>query len=372
MHTPLPPLTQIPADLVAASDYETYAQPRMTASAWAYLHGAAADEQTAAANQQRFEQWRLCPSVLRDLRQGHTRLELFGHRYEHPVLLAPVAHQKLAHVDGELASVTAAAAMSTGMVVSTQASVSLEDIAARAGTAPLWFQLYIQHDKAFTQQLVQRAEKAGYRALVVTVDAPVSGIRNREQRARFALPPGVEAVNLRGMQAPPYRQTRPGENPLFACGVLEYAPVWQDIAWLKQQTSLPVLLKGILSPQDARLALEYGADGLIVSNHGGRTLDGLPATIDALPAIVQAVNGQVPVLMDGGIRRGTDILKALALGATAVMVGRPYVYALAAAGSTGVAHLLHLLRAELEVAMALCGCRTLADIKPSSLWPERW
>lgn len=364
---PLAPLQQIPADIAAVGDYQAYARERMSEQAWAYLAGGAADELTLQDNRQAFDRLRLRSRVLQDLRGGNTRLRLFGQDYEHPIFVAPVAYQKLAHADGELACVLGASALRAGMVVSTQASIELETIAAQAQT-PLWFQLYIQPDRDFTADLVRRAEAAGYRALVLTVDAPVSGIRNREQRAGFALPAGIEAVNLRGMR-PLAVSADPSASSLLLGGpLLNAAPTWADLAWLRAQTRLPILLKGILSAADAEQALAAGVDGLIVSNHGGRTLDGLPATIEALPEVAAAVQGRVPVLLDGGIRRGTDILKALALGADAVLVGRPCIFALAAAGAVGVAHVLQLLRAELEVAMALTGCADLASIGPQTIW----
>ncbi|WP_277053112.1 alpha-hydroxy acid oxidase [Zestomonas thermotolerans] len=360
MNQLLPKLQRIPPEIAAVADYEPFARERMSAQAWAYIAGGAADELTLRDNCAAFQRLRLRSRVLRDLRGGHTRLELFGRTFDHPILLAPVAYQKLAHPDGELASALAAGTLGGGMVVSTQASIGLEEIAAQA-RGPLWFQLYVQHDREFTAELVRRAEAAGYQALVLTVDAPVNGVRNREQRAGFALPEDVEAVNLRGL--------RPLEGPadgriLLGTPLLETAPTWEDLAWLRSLTRLPLLVKGVLDAEDARQALAAGVDGIIVSNHGGRTLDGLPATIEVLEAVAQAVQGRVPLLMDGGIRRGSDVFKALALGADAVLVGRPYVFGLATAGALGVAHVLQLLRAELEVSMALTGCRTLADIQP--------
>ena len=370
MSLPLPPLQQIPPDIVSVGDYEAYARQRMTPQAWAYLNGGAADELTLEDNLAAFARLKIVPRVLQDLSGANTRVQLLGDRFEHPLLLAPVAYQQLAHPQGELASVLAASAMKAAMVVSTQASASLEDIAAQA-QAPLWFQLYMQPDRGFTAELVRRAEAAGYRAIVVTVDAPVNGMRNREQRAGFQLPQGVSAVNLRGMQAPTAHTAVAGDSPLFGSALTRAAPHWRDLAWLQSITSLPVLLKGILSPMDAQQAIGQGVAGLIVSNHGGRTLDGVPATIDALPAIAQAVQGRVPLLLDGGVRRGTDVFKALALGANAVLIGRPAVWGLAAAGPVGVVHVLHLLRAELEVAMALAGTPTLQAITPAALWADR-
>ena len=242
-------------------------------------------------------------------------------------------------------------------------------VAPDPGRGPLWFQLYLQHDRGFTQALVQRAEAAGYEALVLTVDAPASGVRDRERRAGFRLPPGIAPVNLAGLPPPPQAGLHSGQSALFD-DLLRHAPTWDDVAWLRSITRLPVLLKGILHPADARQALSAGVAGLIVSNHGGRTLDTAPPTATALPRVAEAVAGAVPVLVDGGIRRGTDVLKALALGASAVLVGRPAVWGLANAGAAGVAHVLRVLRDELEVAMALTGCATLADASPALLQGE--
>jgi len=362
---PLPPLERIPPQIAAVDDYEALARSRMTPQAFAYVSGGAADELTLAENVAAFRRIRVFSRVLRSVDGGDTRLELFGQQLAYPILLAPVALQKLAHEEGELATVLAASAMQAPMIVSAQASVSLEDIAARGqGQACLFMQIYLQGDRGFVRELIGRAEAAGYRALVVTVDAPVSGVRNREQRAEFTLPPGVEPVNLRGMRAQTTATAVAGESPVFGSGVLAGAPTWKDIDWLQSVTKLPVVLKGIMSPDDAAMAVKAGAAGIVVSNHGGRTLDTQPATIDALEPIVGDVDGRVPILLDGGVRRGTDVLKALALGARAVLVGRPYVYALAAAGPPGVAHVLHMLRTELEMAMVLTGCRHLADIGP--------
>ncbi|MDR1076759.1 MAG: alpha-hydroxy-acid oxidizing protein [Xanthomonadaceae bacterium] len=367
MHAPLPPLTQIPAQIVAVADYEAYARERTDEAAWAYFDGGAADEITARENSEAFQRLRLRRRVLREMAGGSTSLRLFGQSLAHPILLAPAAYQKLLHPDGELATVLAASAMQAGMVLSAQASRTLEEV-GQVARAPLWFQLYLHPDRPFIEELVRRAQSAGYRALVVTVDAPVNGVRNREQRAGFELPAGVEAVNLRGMQAMPSYTVRAGEGSLFDSPLATSATTWRDIEWLRSVTGLPILLKGVLDPDDARRAIAIGADGLIVSNHGGRVLDTLPATIDALPRVAAVVAGRVPILLDGGVRRGTDILKALALGASAVLVGRPYLHGLAAAGAVGVAHVIHLLRTELEIAMLLTGCRTLDEIGPDTIW----
>ncbi|AIT82468.1 FMN-dependent alpha-hydroxy acid dehydrogenase [Novosphingobium lubricantis] len=353
-----PPLERIPPQVASLADYEPLARERMSEPAWAYLNGGSGDEWTLRENVAAFSRIPLRSRVLRDMADASTKISLLDAELAAPILLAPIAFQKLAHPDGELASVIAAGALDTAMVVSTQASISLEEIAAHARSL-LWFQLYIQTDRDFTAALVRRAEQAGYRALVVTVDAPVNGLRNREQRAGTALRAGMEAVNLQGMRTPPPPSP---ETLLFGTPLLAAAPTWTDLAWLRGLTRLPILLKGITEPADAARTIEAGMDGIIVSNHGGRTLDGVRATVELLPEIVETADGAVPVLMDGGIRRGNDILRAIALGATAVLVGRPYVHALAAAGAPGVAHVLRLLRAELELAMTLTGCATIADI----------
>lgn len=353
-----PPLDRIPPHIAALADYEALAREHLSEGAWAYFSGGAGDEWTLRENIAAYARLPLRPRVLRDLTGANTRTELFGTVLPAPILLAPVAFQKLAHPDGEFATALAAQALNVPMVVSTQASVTLEELAEQAA-GPLWFQLYIQPDRDFTQALVRRAEQSGYRALVVTVDAPVNGMRNREQRAGFALPAGIDAANLRGMRG---LQAGPQEALLFGTPLIDTAARWSDLEWLRGITALPVLVKGIADPADARRALEAGMDGIVVSNHGGRALDGTPAAIDLLAPVVREVAGAVPVLMDGGIRRGADVLRALALGADAVLVGRPAIFALASAGAPGVAHVLRILQGELELAMALTGCADIASV----------
>ncbi|MGE0804952.1 MAG: alpha-hydroxy acid oxidase [Burkholderiaceae bacterium] len=366
-----PALAALPPGVVTLADHEGHARARLDANALAYFSGGAGDESTLADNRLAWDRLRLQPRVLRRLAGGHTRVELLGRTLAHPILLAPVAYQKMAHADGELASAWAAAAQGAGLVLSTQASCMLEDVAAAmnadAGRGPLWFQLYLQDDRAFTLDLVRRAEHAGFEALVLTVDAPVSGARDRERRAGFSLPAGVSAVNLAGLRHAPPPALPPGGSALFDA-LLVRAPGWDDLSWLIGATRLPVLVKGVLHEDDARQAVALGAAGVIVSNHGGRTLDTSVATAEVLPRIADAVAAQVPVLVDGGIRRGTDVLKAVALGARAVLIGRPYVYGLANAGALGVAHVLRLLRDELEIAMALSGVATLPEASASLLF----
>ncbi|HWP20793.1 MAG TPA: alpha-hydroxy acid oxidase [Burkholderiaceae bacterium] len=360
---------RIPPGVVNLADYERLAAERLSPATWAWLDGAAGDELTRRANRNAWDGLWLQPRVLRALSHGHTRIELFGRTWPHPVLVAPVAYQRAVHPDGELATAYAAAAQGAGLVLSLQASTPLEAVAramqADAGRGPLWMQLYWHPDRGWMRELLARIEAAGYEALVLTVDAPVSGVRDRERRQGPGVPPEVRAVNLAGQPHAP-RPTA-GESEVFDRLALA-APVWDDVAWLASQTRLPLLLKGVLRADDARQARAAGASGLVVSNHGGRTLDTALPTARALPQVVEAVGDAIPVLVDGGIRRGTDVLKALALGARAVLVGRPLVCALACAGALGVAHALRLLRDELEAAMASCGCATLEQIDPTLLW----
>lgn len=361
-----PLLAQIPPYVVSLNDYEPLAQARLSENAWAYFSGGAADEHALRRNTEAFAGYELLPGVLNDLRHGNTVLKLFGRDRPYPIILAPVAYQKMAHPDGELATVLAASAMQATTVISMQASHDVQTIAEQAHE-PLWFQWYQQEDTSSAQQLLRRVEQAGYEAIVFTVDAPVSGIRNREQRAQFMLPQGVSAMNLQSFRSSGIQAGAPGSSPVFGSGLLRTAATWEDLSRLVDSTSLPVLVKGILRPADAQRAVALGAQGIIVSNHGGRTLDAITTPLRMLPAIRDATEGQVPLLLDGGIRRGTDIVIALALGASAVLIGKPYIYALAAAGVPGVAHVLHILRTELEVAMTLCGCATLDDIGPDVL-----
>jgi 4-hydroxymandelate oxidase len=369
----LAPLQQkIPADIVNLGDFEPHARERMEAQAFAYLSGGAGDEQVLRANRAAWDALRLWPRVLRDLAGGHTRTHLLGREWPTPLLLAPIAYQRLAHPDGELASAYAAAAQGAGLILSAQASVPMEAVARAMledpGRGPLWFQLYWREDRGFMAELLQRVEAAGFEALVLTVDAPVHGARDRERRAGFKLPSDVRAVNLGGLKKP--LNLAPGQSEMFD-GLMPRAAKWGEIDWLREHSRLPLLLKGVAHPEDAREAQRRGVAGLVVSNHGGRTLDALPATAELLPVLRAAVGADLPLLVDGGLRRGTDVLKALCLGADAVLLGRPYVHALATAGALGVAHALRLLRDELEIAMALAGCRELAEAGPQMLWPSR-
>ena len=354
--------------LVNLHDHERAARAVLDEAAWAYFSGGAADEITLRRNSLAWQSWGLSPRVLQDLRGGHTRCRLLGREWPVPLLVAPMAYQRWAHPDGEAGMALAAAAQGCGLVLSHQTSTPLQVVAPLVvqdnTRGPLWFQLYWQADRGALCELIAQVEAAGYEALVLTVDAPVHGVRDRERRQCMPMPEGVRAVH--------WQTPAPSGTGGLCQGLASLAPTWADVQWLISRTRLPVLLKGITQAQDARQALAIGAAGVIVSNHGGRVLDTVPATAELLPGVVEAVRQQqadAPVLVDGGIRRGTDLFKALALGANAALIGRPALYGLAHGGAQGVAHVLRLLRDELEAALALTGCACPADAGIDRLWP---
>jgi isopentenyl diphosphate isomerase/L-lactate dehydrogenase-like FMN-dependent dehydrogenase len=349
---------RIPGDIVAVADYERHAATVLSADVFAHIAGGVGDERGLAANRLALEAWHIHSRPLVDCRHGSTATRVCGHELAHPILLAPVAYQQLVHPAGELATAQAADALDATMVVSTLSSTALEPLAATLRSK--WFQLYFQRERAVTAELLARAERAGFTAVVVTVDVPVAAMRYRAARAGFRHPPHVVAANCEppreSASAPPRGASRVFQEAMV------HAPTWEDLEWLRAQTRLPVLIKGLLHPDDVAKALALGIDGAVVSNHGGRALDDALPAVAALPVIRAAVGPDVPLLVDGGIRTGGDVFKALALGANAVLVGRPQLYALAVAGPFGVAHLLRILRDELEVTMALAGCPTIGSI----------
>ena len=343
------------------AEIEAAARGRLTSLAYEYYAGGANDEVTVRENRRAFERLALRYRVLVDVSRRSTRTTVLGQPIEFPVLIAPTAFQRLACDDGELATARAAAAAGTIMILSTPSTCTIEDVAGVAG--PKWFQLYVYSDRGLTESLIDRAERSGMCAIVVTVDAPLLGRRERDLRNRFHLPDGVRLANVPSSGSVPM-PTTPGESGLashHASGI-DASLTWSDIEWLRTRTRLPIILKGIVRGDDAARAVDYGVAGIVVSNHGGRQLDTAIPTIQALPEVVEAVAGRAEVLIDGGVRRGTDAIKALALGARAVLVGRPVVWGLAAGGEAGVRRVLDLLRAEIDLAMALCGCPTIADI----------
>jgi 4-hydroxymandelate oxidase len=349
-------------DPVNVLDFEELARSRMEPSAYDYFAGGAGDERTVAENRRAFDRLMLRPRVLVDVSVIDPSTRLFGQALSFPVLLAPTALNRLGHPEGEVAAARAAGAAGTAMVLSTTASSTIEEVVA-AASGPVWFQLYVYRDRAVTYDLVKRAEASGCGALVLTVDMPRMGRRERDLRNRFTLPADVTFRNLEVAGRPDAARWAADSSFLeYIHNLLDPTLTWESIGWLKSITKLPILIKGVLGGDDAQRAIESGADGLVVSNHGGRQLDSAIATIDALPEVAARVAGRVPVLLDGGIRRGTDVVKALALGAAAVLIGRPYLWGLAAAGEAGVRRVLDLLRDEFELALALCGCRTVSAV----------
>jgi 4-hydroxymandelate oxidase len=329
---------------------------------WDYYASGADDEHCVRRNIAAYEQITLHHRVLVDVAKRDLATTVLGERIAMPIAVAPTAFHRLAHRDGELASVRGAGDAGALFVLSTLSNTAVEDVVA-AASGPVWFQLYIYRDRGATEALVRRVEAAGCRALVLTVDAPLFGRRERDVRNRFALPPHLGIENL---HAAGYARLPPasGESGLaaYVAELFDQSLSWGVVEWLRSITSLPVLVKGIVRADDAVRAIEHGAAGVVVSNHGGRQLDASPATIAVLPRIADAVAGRGEILLDGGVRRGTDVVKALALGARAVLVGRPVLWGLAAAGQTGVAAALELLRRELDLAFALCGCPDVASV----------
>jgi L-lactate dehydrogenase (FMN-dependent) and related alpha-hydroxy acid dehydrogenases len=343
-------------------EYEQLARERLPEIVYEYYAGGAADELTLTENQLAWGRLRLRPRVLVDVSHVDPSTTVLGQLLSMPVLTAPCAFNALAHPEGECAVARATASAGIIQIVSTLSTHSLEEVAV-AAPGPRWFQLYCYRDRGVTRALVERAEAAGYTALCITVDVPVAGQRERDMRNHFQLPPGMNCKNLVPVGLDRLEAVAEGSAlQKYINDLWDNSLTWEAVDWLRSLTRLPVLVKGVLTAEDAQLAIECGVAGIVVSNHGGRQLDGAISTCAALLEVVQAVAGRAEVLVDGGIRRGTDVLKALALGARAVLIGRPYLWGLAVGGEAGVRHVLELLRRELEPAMALSGRPTVASI----------
>jgi 4-hydroxymandelate oxidase len=342
------------------ADFEAIARERLSPLAWEYFEGGAEDEYTVADNVAAFRRIKLRPRVLADVAERDLSTTVLGQTISLPVLLAPTSHQILAHPEAELATAEGASAAGTLATLGTGNHYSVEEVVA-AVRRPFWFHMYCYESRAITERIIQRAEAAGARALVVTADATFPPRRERHIRSNFALPPEVELRNLVGVGLQDHL-LRPehGGMPAFIASLRSMLLTWDEIDWMRGITRTPIVLKGVMTAEDAVLAMEHGVDGIFVSNHGGRQVDGTLATIEALPEIAERVGGQIEILLDGGIRRGTDVLKALALGARAVLIGRPYLWGLAVGGAAGVRQVIELLRAEIDCAMAQCG---QADVK---------
>jgi 4-hydroxymandelate oxidase len=362
---------QTSATPINLNDIEVEARQKLPKEAFDYYSSGAWDEITLQANQAEFRQIYLRPRMLVDVSQRQSATTILGQPVSMPILVAPMAFQGMAHEDGELATARGATASGTIMTLSTLANRSIEEVAAAAAGA-LWFQLYVYKDREISRNLVERAEAAGYKALVLTVDSPLLGRRERDVRNRFQLPPGLKMGNFCNETLERFPQVVE-DSGLFAyvAALYDTALTWKDLEWFVSITKLPVLVKGILRADDALRAVDSGAAGVIVSNHGGRQLDTAVATIRALPEVAAAVGSRSLVLMDGGVRRGTDVLKAIALGAKAVLLGRPVLWGLAVDGAQGVQSVLETLHTEFDLAMALSGCASLDAITPDLLAPER-
>jgi 4-hydroxymandelate oxidase len=344
--------------LVSIRDYESAAKAKLSVPAWEYFNSGSADEITLRRNREALDALQLKPRVLVDVTKIDTSCVVLGHKLPHPILLAPTSSHLLAHPDAETATARGAGQAGTIMVASTLSNRSIEDI-CKAASGPIWFQLYVEDDRKAVQALIERAEAAGCKALCITADIPIPYARDREAHIRNVAPtlpfPNIGTEAKAGGRG---GRSRRRFN-------------WNDLAWIQSFAKTPVLLKGILNPDDADEAAERGVAGIVVSNHGGRVLDTEPATIEVLPAVVDRVAGRVPVLFDSGIRRGTDVLKGLGYGASAVLIGRPYLYGLGVAGADGVSDVVNILRTELEAAMAMTGRTRLAEIDRSIFWKSR-
>jgi 4-hydroxymandelate oxidase len=344
--------------LLNIRDYELEAERLLDPGAFGYFAGGAGDEVTLRDNVEAFSRWQLRPRMLVDVDEVTTVAAVLGREVSMPVLVAPTAFQRLAHADGEVATTRAAAEVGTVMCQSTLSSVTPGELAAAAPGAHLWFQLYWSSDCAFAADLLAGVSEAGFEAVVFTIDFPVAGQRERDVRAAFALPQEISLPNIPGPLARQNFHADLGK-------IVDATLTWRDLEWLRETCQLPLVLKGILTAEDAVLAAEHGAAGVIVSNHGGRQLDGVPASLDALPEVVEAVGERIEVLVDGGVRRGTDVVKALALGARAVLVGRPVIWGLTVGGEAGVRDVLELLRRELKLGLTLLGCCSPAEVTPA-------
>lgn len=347
---------------ISLRDFEAAAKARLDPATYDYYASGADDEVALSKNRAAFERIEILYRVLVDVSRRDQSTTVLGERVALPVLVAPTAFHRLAHPDGELATAQGAGAAGTIMVLSSLSNTRVEEVTA-ATPAPVWFQLYVYRDRGATEAVVKRAEAAGCKALVLTVDAPLLGRRERDVRNRFHLPEGLRVENLvpagyGGVKEPPLGS---GLAAYFA-SLIDPALTWKDLEWLRTITKLPILVKGIVRADDALRAVEHGAAGVVVSNHGGRQLDASPATIDVLPEIAATVGDRTEILLDGGVRRGADVLKALALGARAVLVGRPILWGLATTGAEGVERVLRLLEEELDLAMALSGCPDVSAV----------
>lgn len=363
LRTVLSPFQQIPEHLQTLADYEKQAEYHLTERTWAYLQGGAMHEKSVAENLEQFNQYLLVPRHLNDFSLGNTSCKVLDQSFPHPIFLSPIGHQQLFHPDGEKASALAAEVLQSNFILSHLTNTSLQSL--NRENPYKWFQLYWQGDREKSLALVKLAEQHNFKALVITVDSPHKGIRDRERHALFEFPEGMQHPHMPAHIPLPEITTE--QHPVFH-SLMRIAPKWTDIEWLIHQTQLPVILKGVLHSKDAEQAIKIGVRGLIISNHGGRVLDTTIPPLIALKRIKHVVPTDFPLILEGGIRRGADVFKALALGATAVCIGRPYIYGLAVAGALGVAHVIRILKEEFEITMALMGTPSINDINSEHIY----
>lgn len=362
----LAPFQQIPAHLQTLADYEKQAKQHMLENTWHYLQGGAMHEKSVADNLKQFDQFQLVPRHLSDFSKGNTDCEILAQHFPHPIFLSPIGHQQLFHPEGENATALAAEVLQSNFILSNFSNTDLTSL--NPDNPYKWFQLYWQGDREKSLALVKLAEQHNFKALVITVDSPHKGIRDRERQVFFQLPQGMQHPHTPAHILLP--KITADQHPVFQ-GLMHIAPKWADIEWIIAQTSLPVILKGVLHPKDAEQAVQIGVQGLIISNHGGRVLDTAISPLTALQNIKKVVPNEFPLIVDGGIRRGNDIFKALALGASAVCIGRPYLHGLAVAGALGVAHVIRILKEELEITMILMGTATLKEINLDYIYQSK-
>eukprot|EP00252_Welwitschia_mirabilis_P010047 TRINITY_DN230_c0_g1_i3.p1 TRINITY_DN230_c0_g1~~TRINITY_DN230_c0_g1_i3.p1 ORF type:complete len:368 (-),score=57.23 TRINITY_DN230_c0_g1_i3:347-1450(-) len=356
-------------EVVNVTEYEAIAKMKLPKMAYDYYASGAEDEWTLQENRRAFERIRFRPRILIDVSQVDLSTTVLGFKISMPIMIAPSAMQKMAHPEGELATARAASAAGTIMTLSSWATSSVEEVAS-TGPGIRFFQLYVYKNRNVVAQLVRRAERAGFKAIALTVDTPRLGRREADIRNRFTLPPHLTLKNFEGLDLGKMDKSDDSGLASYVASQIDRSLSWKDVKWLQTITSLPILVKGVLTAEDARLAIQAGAAGIIVSNHGARQLDYVPATISCLEEVAKATQGRIPVFLDGGVRRGTDVLKALALGASGIFIGRPVVFALAAEGEAGVRKVLQMLRDEFELAMSLAGCRSIKEISRNHVQTE--
>lgn len=342
-------------------EYEALAKERMPKPEWDFVEGGATDEITISRTRQAFDSIMLRPRMLVDMDVRDLSTTVLGERIDFPVMLCPAGHHIRAHADAENATVRAASAMDVGMILSSGSSVVMEDIAS-AATRNIWFQQYFYRDREMTELMAHRADESGFSALCITLDASIRSKRERNLRNNYSIPASPNYDGLRSTQS---FAPSSDDAPSAVTGMVSPKVTWDEFGWLASKTDLPLIAKGVMTGEDARLAVEHGVKAIIVSNHGGRSLDPTFATIEVLPEVVEAVDGRAEVYLDGGIRRGTDIVKAIALGARAVLIGRPIFWGLAVNGEEGLKHVLQILREELHSTMGLCGKPDIASIDRS-------